>query len=222
MIKYFYIITLFLCGFLFLKTENSSAQLKFYEDSFHGGVTAGGHSPGVVIQPVSGAFSIHVAPGSSIRKAYLFAGRHGQVLPITVGLNGNNILFDSSTVLTSFFSPYGGIGSVHAVEVTSFLNATTFNYTLNFPGGGGAHNTYNDFYLYVAYDNAAMDMVNTAIFVNTHDFDTIVPFNLNVTVPMMNTMNIGLSFSCGYMCSYNDGNYISINGTQLGKIGGPD
>jgi hypothetical protein len=217
----FCIIDFFLCFALFLQTEDSKAQLKFYEDSFHGGVTAGGYSPGTGLAG-SGAFSIHIAPGSSIRKAYLFAGRQGQVSPVTIGLNGSNILFNSSTVLTSFYSPYGGIASVHAVEVTSFLNATTLNYTLYYPGGGSPSNTYTDFYLYVAYDNASMDIVNSAIFVNTHDFDTIVQYNLNVINPIINNTNIGLSLSCGYMCSYGDGDYVYVNGTYIGKLGGRD
>lgn len=219
--KCFYIIV-FLIGSLFLQIENSSAQLKFYEDSFPGGVTAGGYSPGVGLQAVSGTFSIHISPGSTIRKAYLFAGKQGPVVPITVGLNGNNILMDSSTVLTSFYSMYGGIASVHAVEVASLLNATTLNYTLNFPGGGTTSNVYTDFYLYVAYDNAAMDIVNTAIFLNSYDFGVAVPFNMYVTAPIMNNANIGLSVSCGYMCNYNDGDHVFVNGTYLGKLGGPD
>jgi hypothetical protein len=213
-----YSLVFFICFNLF--SVNLFAQYKLYEDRYQGGVTAGGYSPGTGT-PGVGFFSIHIPPNSFVRKAYLLAGKQGPVNSVPVILNGNTIVFDSTTEYASFYSMYGGIASAHAVDITSIINATDTNYTLDFPGGNTS-DTYTDFYMYVAYMNEAMDVVNTAVFLNTSDFADSVLFHMNLVNPLT-AGDIGLSLGVGYMCDVStDGEYIYVNGTYIGKIGGRD
>src|SRR5437879_5296083 len=100
---------------LTLTFEQGFAQNKFYEDSFLGGVTAAGYSPAYNAGG-TGSFTLGIAAGSTIRQAYLIAGRHGTAANITVTLNGISYTFSSSNqVSPTFQSPaYGGNSGVHA------------------------------------------------------------------------------------------------------------
>jgi hypothetical protein len=204
----------------FLFSETLHAQYSLYQDAFQGGVTAAGYSPGTGT-PGTGYFTIYIAPGSTIRKAYLLAGKQGPVNSVTVFLNGNAVTFDTTTAYTFFYSLYGGTASVHAADITTVINATDTNYALDFPGGNTG-DTYTDFYMYVAYDNPLLSFVHTAIFLNDNDFAQTMTFDLDLDFPVT-FGHVGLSVSGGYMCNpTDDGEYIYVNSNYIGKIGGAD
>src|SRR5690242_20938126 len=98
----------------FVLSELVVAQNKYYEDLFLGGVTVGGYSP-IYNSGGTGTFSLNIPPGSSIRTAYLLAGRQGNASNITVSLNGTNYTFSAANqVGPTFQSPaYGGSSGVH-------------------------------------------------------------------------------------------------------------
>ena len=215
---------LYLAGLLFLILSGSlSAQVVFYEAAFNGGVTGGGYSPAYNTGG-TGNFSVFIESGSTIHKAYLMAGRHGNAAPLTVTLNGNPFTFNSTNQVSPTFQSvtYGGNSGTHAIDVTSFINPSTVNYTLNVPATGGPSNRFNDFYLYIAYDNPALQPVATVILVNNISFSPTVTYNVNVTNPFTTSAHIGVMLFCGYMCSVGDADNVSLNGTPLGTIYGPD
>ncbi len=213
-----------LCALLLLLISNRlAAQVLFYSDNFNGGVTGGGYSPTYSSGGV-GNFSVFIQPGSTIHKAYLMAGRHGNAPPITVILNGNPFTFNNTNQVSPTFQSmfYGGNSGTHAIDVTAFINPAVVNYTLNVPNTSGPTDHYNDFYLYIAYDNPALQPVSTVIFVNNFDFAPLVTYNVNVTTPFQTSANIGVMLFTGYMCGNFDADNVSLNGTPLGTIYGPD
>ena len=88
------------------------AQLKYFEDSFNGGVTVAGYSP-VYNGGGTGTITVSITSGSTIRQAYLLAGRHGNPANITVTLAGTNY---TETAPTSFRA---------ILRIATLRNATT-------------------------------------------------------------------------------------------------
>jgi hypothetical protein len=209
---------------LTLTSEHTLAQYKYYEDSFSGGNTAGGYSPEFNLGG-TGAFTLNIAAGSTIRKAFLIAGRHGNAANITVVLNGINYTFNATNQASPVFqSPsYGGNSGVHIIDVTANINPTVNSYSLVVPPQGGPSNRYNDFALWVAYNNSGMTTMSTVLFLNTEDFATDMNYILNVTNPINISAAVGISLMSGYLCdNANDGEKVKVNSYLLGTIGNND
>jgi hypothetical protein len=200
------------------------AQNKYYEDTFLGGVTAGGYSP-QYNSGGTGTFSLTIPAGSSIRTAYLLAGRHGSASAITVSLNGTNYTFDpTNQVGSSFQSPtYGGTSGVHLIDVTADINAAVTSYTLIVPFQPGPSNRYNDFVLYVAYNNVTLPAVHTALFTNTSNFASTVTYTLNFSSALYTSAPVAVSLMTGFICdNSNDGEKVKVENYNMGTIGNPD
>jgi hypothetical protein len=200
------------------------AQLKYYEESFNGGSTVGGYSP-TSTSGGTGAFTLNIAAGSTIRKAFLIAGRHGNAADITVTLNTVNYTFNSTNQASvTFQSPsYGGNSGVHIIDITADIIASVNSYSLVVPSQTGPNNRYNDYALYVAYNNASMALVNATVFINTLDFDTVMNYTLNFINPINISSPVGLSVMAGYICDNSlDGEEVNVNSYLLGTIGNHD
>ena len=214
----------YLIAMLFiLACSHLNAQVVFYEDEFIGGVTGGGYAPAYNTGG-TGSFSVYIEPGSTIHKAYLMAGRQGNAAALTVSLNGNPFTFNNTNQVSPTFQSvsYGGNSGTHAIDVTSSINPSTVNYTLAVPNQTGPNNRFNDFYLYIAYNNALLQPVSTVILVNNIDFSPLVTYNVNVSNPFVTSSPIGVMIFGGYMCGFSDDDDVSLNGTPLGSIYGPD
>ena len=198
-------------------------QLKLYEDQFNGGVTAGGYQTAYNADG-TGTFDVHIAPGSSIRKAYLLVGRYGNAPDITITLNGMSIPIDRSSEATpNFNSIYGGASATHVIDLTNSISPGTTQYTLTVPPQAMVVNRYQAFYLYIAYSNPALPEVSTAIFLSTTDHAPATLYDCNLTYPVRNAFPIGMSLFTSYVCNLNpDQQTINVNGSQVGIIGGQD
>lgn len=211
---------------IILSFSNSYSQIVFYQDNFIGGVTGAGYSPEVGLGG-TGSFTVYIAPGSTIRKAWLMAGRVGNAAAVKVTLNGMSYLFNSTNQVTpTFQSNYGGPSAVHAIDVTSSINAANVNYTIEVPpqsNNGSSDDRFNDFYLYIAYANASLSEVNTVIYLNSGNFAASQYYSLSVNNSIKNTSDVGVSLFTGYVCNItDDGENVFINSTNIGLIGGND
>ena len=201
-----------------------NAQVKLYEDQFYGGVTGGSFSTGVA-GTGSGVITLHIDPASTIRKAYLIVGRLGPAPAVTVNLNTMLLVFDASNQATPDFqcSLYGGLSAVHAIDITSQVNPAVNTYNISYSQGGAGANFFTDFYLYVAYENMTMPLVNTVVFLKTTDYIVTEQYTLNLTNPIDTLVPVGFAMHAGYMCdSTSDGENITVASTLLGLIGGGD
>jgi gliding motility-associated-like protein len=211
---------------LVMLSYSLTGQTLFYENSFTGGVTGGGYSPGAGMEG-TGTITLDIEPGSTIVNAFLIAGRHGEADDITVILNGIDCTFDDSNIESSpFESPvYGGPSAVHVIDVTGIVDPAVDIYSLVVPGQSPVSDRYTEFYLYIAYGNADLEVVNAVIYLNSEDF--FIPINypeeaLTFTNPVSISCDVGLSFFCGYTCSLVDATDITMNGTFVGTVGGND
>ncbi len=201
-----------------------SGQMLFYNATFNGGTTTGGYSPDYS-DGGTGTFDIYIEPGSTIYKAYLFAGRHGTASPLTVTLNGNSLTFNNSNGVSPVFQSinYGGNSQVHAIDVTSILDSNDTSYVLQVPYQPGPNDRYNDFYLFVAYENSLLSPVSVSIFLNEFDMQESVTWSLSPLLPLNISSDVGVSLFTGYICDIiSDGEIIKVNGNNIGTIGNPD
>jgi PKD repeat protein len=202
----------------------ASAQMEYYEASFHGGITVGGWSPNISSVTDNGSFSIYIEPGSTIHAAFLIASRLGPSMDAQYTLNGTPYIFDASTEVTGGFSTlYGSPSGVHVIDVTADINPATLNYNVNYDSGPSFAN-FQDMQLVVFYDNPALATVSGAIYLNTENLDVSNhTWTTSLSNPIDNTADVGVSFFTSYQCdNLNDSEQIWLNGVQLGNVGGND
>ena len=209
---------------VFALSHAGFAQQKYYEDTFLGGVTVGGYSP-QFNSGGTGTINLSIPSGSSIRTAYLLAGRHGSASNITVSLNGTNYTFDpTNQVSATFQSPtYGGSSGVHIIDITADISPLVTSHSLTIPFQPGPSNRYNDFALYVAFNNVTLPAVHTAIFLNGSNFGSTINYTLSFSSPLYTSAPVAVSFMTGFICDdANDGEKIKVGNFNMGTIGNND
>lgn len=213
-------------GFLFsgLLFPCLHGQVKLYESTFNGGVVGGGYSIGATIVSGSGSFTVAIPVGSTIRRAYLIGSRVGPSPDVTITLNGAPFTFNAGNNITSGFNTiYGGSSGVHAIDVTASINPLTTNYTIAVPSQSTVSNKYTEFYLYIAFDNAGLPAVSSAIFLNNTTLSvSSYSWTLATTNPVLNSSNVGFAIMGGYAAAGSDCENVNVNGTALGSFGGQD
>jgi len=200
------------------------AQTKLWEASFYGGVTTGGYSPEYQ-SGGEGKFEVKIEKGSTIKKAFLMAGRFGAAQPLTITMNGKSYMFDKNNMATKQYESktYGGPSCVHVIDVTADIKADVSQYKINIPQQSGPTNRFNDFYLYIAYENKSLKKVSTAIYLRNSDISAKDKFKIDLATATSKASDVAVSLYCGYIChTTGDGEFVSLNNEKLGQIGGHD
>lgn len=208
-------------------------MFSFYQDRFPGVVTVGGGSP-AYNGDGSYSFTVNIPSATSIRKAYLIAGRCGTALPVTVslfnGFNTQSYTFNNANQVSPNFSTNFQLAAsssgVHAIDVTADISPSVSSYTITVPPQFPTIDRYTDFCLYIACLDLGMDIVDACIFLNDQNIDDALAYNLSFLIPMDVTKPVGLSLFTGYICNNNitgagwhDPSNILVNATLLGRIG---
>jgi gliding motility-associated-like protein len=218
------ILSFFIFSLIIFNSAQVFSQQKLWEDSFYGGVTTGGYSPDYQ-SGGTGKFEVNIEKGSTIKKAYLLVGRFGLAQPITFTMNDKQYKLDKNNMGTTQFQSrsYGGASAVHVIDVTKDITAETTEYTIVVPTQTGPSNRFNDFYLFIAYENKDLKKINAAIFLRNTDIVTKDKFKIALTNATKKNVDFGISLFCGYVCHMNgDGENITLNGDKLGQLGGHD
>lgn len=198
-------------------------QIKFFEESFNGGVVTGGYSNGATVPSGSGSFNVTIPAGSTIRRAYLMAGRVGVAPNVTVTLNGTPFTFSPANQISGGFTTiYGGASGVHAIDVTASISPLTSAYTIDVPAQSTVSNKYPEFYLWIAFDNASLPVITATIFANTFSAAASYPWVLTTTTPVTTSNPVGLGILGGYAASGSDCENVNVNGTAIGNFSGID
>ncbi|PCJ26023.1 MAG: hypothetical protein COA97_06865 [Flavobacteriales bacterium] len=221
--NYFFI---FLFFYFFILNTNCIGQTLYHADLYKGGVTGAGFGLDAGSNG-SGVITVNIPPTSTIRKAFLISGRQGKAPDLTFFFAGNNLTFDSTKTVGTFFSSfYGDTSATHIIDVTSLINPVINSYSINISTmQQGGFNRYNEFYLYVLYEESTFPIVNSYLYINDKDFGYI-NYTINNISPINNLNDVGLSLFGGYICHTNifpfDGENVYVNGNFIGLIGGND
>ena len=199
-------------------------QNLIYEDSFVGGVTANGFG-----QDISGGgtgnIELDIAPGSIIREAWILVGRFGAAPDITFEMNGIPYELNAGNQVSETFNVefYGGDSGVHGIEVTDDIDPNVNTYTIEIDTQGATSNRYQSFYLFVAFENDALNAVNTYLYANNDDDFPSQNFLLSDLAPFPDEGDIVVSSFSSYACDIDfDGQLLDVNGTNVGIMGGAD
>jgi hypothetical protein len=151
------------------------------------------------------------------------AGQHGSTGTTTVMLNAIPCNFGPGNIVGSTFSSIYACtpASVHAIDITASISAATTTYNISFPTPPYCEH-YQDFYLFIAYNNPSMPSVSVALFTNTFNFQPFISCTLNVVNPINTANHVGLAMFAGYACSSFDGEVVIVNGTNVGTYYGDE
>jgi PKD repeat protein len=208
---------------------NLIGQSIFYQDYFNGGVTGAGFSSGSSNLSANGQIEVQIEPGSIIKKAYLICNRFGNVPPVNINFNGTDYVIDlnSQIGLNYNIGSSNGthISAVHAIDITTEINANQNVYNLNYPSqlNNGGVNKYGSFYLVILYENNDFPLTALSIIVNDKDATSTVNYQLSNLLPVNSFNPVGLAIHTDIIWdTIVDGSYIYANNNYLGLIGGSD
>lgn len=209
-----------------------------YENTVIGGSCVSGWSPPADAGG-TGIITVNLPGALLINKAFLIAGAQGdstfgQPQPITVTLsNGFSTLpiaLNNSTRATKLFTTgYGSNSSVHAVDITSFVNTTVTTYTITVPQQPLTIGRFADFYIAIEW-LGALGKTSTQWWINDTSYTSIISRSPVLQTPISTAHPVGVAPLTGYICNdgyiwsgvpSNDALNVTINGNpSIGHIGG--
>lgn len=217
--------TLILLKCILLISLPNFAQNLLHADIHKGGITAGGFG----LDPNfsgSGIIVVDIPPSANVKKAFLISGRHGQAPSLNVVFNTDTFLFDSTNAVSGTFqSLFGGNSNVHFVDVTNSVSSGLNSYSISiFTVQQVVQNRFNEFYLYVLYEDMTMPIISSALYLNNSDFG-LGQYSIKNLNPIDTNLSVGLGFFTGYICDTTtllDGEFVQVNGSMVGLLGGTD
>lgn len=203
----------------------------FYSDVFKGGVTGDGYAPIFNLDNPK-TLDLFIEPGSTIRKAYLFATyflEKPDLIPAekTVLLNGQVLIFKPEDQITPIFTSMFGTtpwwyhtSMVH--EVTEYINPISGSNILTPPINQTSNNLTN-FYLFVCYENPLLTSISTSILMSTSDALPTLNYSFGLQNSHSTTNDVAFTFNSTAFCNIgDDGSYVYANGNLLGLTGGDE
>ena len=204
-------------------------QKIYYQDIFNGGVTGGGYNP-TWNSNTPGVIQLHIEPGSTIRKAFLLVGMYNNPAPNTMQLNGITVELDSSIISTETFTHMSFGGNLRylqtgIVDITNLINVSVTTLNIEPPVSQPNINVggrYVEFYVYVVYENPFLTKTNALIVLNEQNSSGIINYSISPNIINLSN-NVGVALQTSHICdTINDGSYVSVDGTNIGLIGGVD
>lgn len=200
-------------------------QTIFYQDVFHGGVTAGGFSTGLGVG--SGTVDLYSEPSSTIRKAFIFIYSTGGNINDSILINGIYFKIKSMNQVIHFthkniyFSPI----YIHCIDITDELNnLSTSSFLITIPIQPNL--PYKGFFapfIYIAYENPSLPLVNSNIILNIQRLIGNETYDINNLNPINTNNPVGFSIYTDRTAPYNEPNCnIYFNNNLLGIVGGSD
>jgi gliding motility-associated-like protein len=220
-----YLVCIFLA---FVLNNESHAQTAVYQDIFKGGVTGDAFNPWM--STIDGEFEIHIEPGSTIRKAYLFVNVYNSPSEKDLIFNGTPIVLNQQNTCNNdyFHISNNNIRRIRTliIDVTNLINPLENSYTISPPANQPIYlseGIYTDYYLYVTYENPLLEEICANAFINNIQPQMLMEYPFNSLNTMDINQNVGLAIHSSAFCdTIQDGSFVFVNGTQIGLIGGQD
>lgn len=201
----------------------ATSQVEYWSGTFNGGTTVGGWAPDLW-SGGSGNFEILIPPGSTVLQAYLLAASHEDVFDdYTLQLNGVPITIAPGDQAVAFPDPnYVGDARVCVVDVTALIDPGVTNYFIEAPLD--MLFLYQDYMLFVAFENAAFPPVSSYIILNDQALaPTAITWAINGIQPFPAAGDICASIWIDYACDVEwDAQWVDVNNNYIGRLGGND
>lgn len=202
-------------------------QITFQQELFTGGIIGTGYSPSYNQTNFNGTFETESIPsGSTIKKAYLFAGQIGESEIFKFSFNNTEYEFNQNTIISDGFisEVYGGESAVHVIDISSSINLIQTTYQISsIDELTESKDRFSDFYLYIMYENSNLPLLNAVIILNNKNFEDTISYHVEYLNPITVLQDVGISLFCGYICDNQfDAERLSINNIDCGLFGGSD
>lgn len=210
------------------------SQILYYQDNCHCGVTGAGFS--TLMAGGSDTLKVHIAPGSTIKKALLFGTEYWNnsipSMDFNIILDNNNFSFNTSTRLSNINTHLESTTPniyVHAIDITQNINSEDSIYHLeipniNIPDCFGC--IFSTVYLYILYENPNLNLSSSYVLLNDQDEHYSTEFQLTQLNKISEFTDIGWAISSARINEWSPGDGSSLsfnNGTiQAGLLKGED
>jgi gliding motility-associated-like protein len=223
---------LFLLAVFCWNAPTSVAQILFYQDNCHCGVTGAGFS--TMMAGGSDTINVHIPQGSTIKKAFLFGTEYWDnsipSIEFSIGLDDNFYLFNTNTRLSNInIHPESTTPNifVHSIDVTEDLNSEDSSYILVIPDLNIQECLgciFSTLYLYILYENPNLNLTSSYVLINDQDEQYATDFELNQFNIISPNSDIGFAICASRITEWTpgDGSFLSFNdqSIQAGLIEG--
>lgn len=200
-------------------------QTIFHQDTYHGGVTVGGLSSGMG-GDYTDTLQLHIPNGSSIKRIVLFFYSMGFPKIKNIYINDNEIAIDTSSYImrVTHKSQYVSPITIYSRDLTTVFSNSLGTFILKIPGVIESFN-WGWFVpiLYIEYEDPNMPLVTTSLWINDKDYVGQSSYNFSNMNPINTSLPVALSIFEDRACNTTtDGTVVTLNGNNLGTIGGSD
>lgn len=203
-------------------------QITYLQEIYHGGITGDGYDQWLSNQP--GQFDIYIEPGSTIKKAILLTSVIGEPEDRIVNFNGFLTILSASNPINDYYvSNYNSYSLKYrtiATDVTSLISPSLNSYSISPPIQNSNFNEYGaycEFYLLVLYENPLMQLINTNLYINNIQPQSIQSYTISNINPIDLSKSVGLGIHVSHFCdTIQDGSFIKVDGSLVGLLGGID
>jgi gliding motility-associated-like protein len=182
----------------------------------------------------SDTLKVHIAPGSTIKKAFLFGTEYWNndfsSIDFNIQIDGISFVFDRSTRVSSFH-----IGTstnapdiyVHAIDISQNLISNDSLYYISIPNINVCEACiFSTLYLYILYENPNLNPISSYVLINNKDEEYSSDFQLTQLNKISEFTDIGWAVCASRLSEWSpgDGSLLNFNnGTiQAGLLQGED
>ena len=197
-------------------------QKLFHQDIYYGGVTAAGFSTGIGAWWPEDTITVNIAPGSSIRNAWMFVYTLGYPDELSIVLDGELVQIDTNVHMISTFSntnPQSSPVRLYAVDISNLVEPNQTEYPIELLAVGQPEINWGWWspVLYIEYENSGLDKITTSLWYNDLDVIGLEIYNFSGLNNIEFSQDIGLSIFTDRVAWQNPYD-IFINNTQIGEF----
>ncbi len=210
---------LFLLAVFCWNAEPSVAQILFYQDNCHCGVTGAGFSS--LYSAGTDTIELEIAPGSIIKKAFLFGTEYwNNSIPnieFNVLFNNSEFTFKTETRISSFDTGLASTAPnifLHSIDITSELTSNDSLFIISTPNVNDCFGcVFSTVYLYILYENSNLNLTSSYILTNNNNEQYSTDFQLNELNPITSNSDIGWAICASRLSEWSpgDGSLLTFN-----------
>jgi gliding motility-associated-like protein len=169
----------------------------------------------------SDTLKVHIAPGSTIKKAFLFGTEYwNNSLPFinfNITLGDSNFTFNSQSRKSAFNASNLSTAPniyIHALDVTQSIESDDSTFIIGIPNVSDCFGCiFSTIYLYILYENPNLDLTSSYILINNQDEQFSSDFLLTHMNEITSSSDVGWAICSSRISEWTpgDGSFLSFN-----------
>jgi gliding motility-associated-like protein len=169
----------------------------------------------------SDTLKVHIAPGSTIRKAFLFGTEYwNNSLPFidfNITLGDTNFTFNSQSRISAFNASNLSTAPniyIHSLDVTQSIESIDSTFLIGIPNVSECFGCiFSTVYVYILYENPNLDLTSSYILINNQDEQFSSDFLLTHMNEITSSSDVGWAICASRISEWTpgDGSFLSFN-----------